>query len=130
MPARCFLWSKLHGAVITEANRDYQGSLAIDPELMALADIRPNERIDVYNLDNGERLTTYAIPGKSGEICLNGAAALKGKPGQKIIVAAYAWLDEDEAKAHVPRVVLLNEQNIPANAAKPAADATEEQAGN
>ena len=114
MAARCYLWGKLHGAVITACNREYQGSLSMDPELMRAADIRPFERIDVYNMDNGERLTTYAIEGAPGEIGLNGAAALKGSVGQRVIVACYAWLDENEARVHAPRVVLVDEHNAPA----------------
>ncbi len=113
MPARCYLWGKLHGATITAANREYQGSLSIDPALMRAADIRPFERIDVYNLDNGERLTTYAIAGAPEEIALNGAAALKGAVGQRVIVASYAWLSEEEARAHAPRVVLVKQDNTP-----------------
>lgn len=96
MPSRCFLSAKIHGAVITGGNVEYRGSLAVAPELLRAAGILPFERIDVYNLDNGERFTTYAIPGGPGEICLNGAAAHKGRPGQRVIVAAYAWLAAEE----------------------------------
>ena len=126
MSARCYLWGKLHGATITAANREYRGSLSIDPELMRAANIRPFERIDVYNMDNGERLTTYAIAGAPGEIGLNGAAALKGAVGQRVIVAAYAWLDDNEAKVHAPRVVLVDEHNAPAESVEyaPLGEAT------
>lgn len=108
---RSFLSAKIHGATITEANVDYQGSLSVDPELLREAGILPYERIDVYNLDNGERLSTYAIPGKPGEICLNGAAALKGRPGQRVIVAAYALLSEAELAVFRPRTVLVDRNN-------------------
>lgn len=108
---RSFLKSKIHGARITETNIDYQGSLSIDPEMMRLSGIVPYERVDVYNLDNGERLTTYAIEGRPGEICLNGAAALKGRVGQRIIIAAYAWLDEAEAEGFKPPIVLVGGEN-------------------
>ncbi len=111
MATRCFLRSKLHRATITEACVDYEGSISIDTELLELAGILPHERVDVLNVDNGERLTTYAIEGKKGEFCLNGAAARKGEPGQKIIVCSYTWLDEDEVKLHRPKVVLLGDGN-------------------
>ena len=110
---RCFLRAKLHNARVTGTDRDYMGSIALDPGLLALADIAPFERVDVYNVDNGERLTTYAIEGEPGQVCLNGAAALKAEPGQRVIVAAYAWLDEDQARAHRPRVVILGPGNVP-----------------
>ncbi|SKA71846.1 L-aspartate 1-decarboxylase [Paucidesulfovibrio gracilis DSM 16080] len=111
MPGRCFLNAKVHGATITRANPDYHGSLSVDTRLLEAAGILPYEQVDVYNLGNGERLTTYAIPGGPGEICLNGAAALRGEAGQKVIVAAYAWLDQDEIKNHAAHVVLVDEDN-------------------
>lgn len=111
MPTRCFLSAKLHGATITCANLEYQGSLSIDKRLMDAVGIMPFEQVDVYNLVNGERLTTYAIEGGPGEICLNGAAALKGKVGQRVIVATYAWLDEQEAAGHAPKVVMVGADN-------------------
>ena len=111
MPTRCFLSAKLHGATITCANLEYQGSLSIDKKLLDAAGIREFERVDVYNLVNGERLTTYAIAGGPGEICLNGAAALKGKIGQRVIIATYAWFDEEEANQHAPKVLILDENN-------------------
>lgn len=111
MASRCFLGSKIHGATITCANLEYRGSLSIDPALMEAVGILPYEQIDVYNLDNGERLTTYAIPGGPGEICLNGAAAHKGAVGQRIIIATYQWLDQDEARDHKPRVIVADCNN-------------------
>lgn len=111
MARRCFLNAKLHGVTITSANPDYHGSLSIDPELMGAVGILPYERIDVYNLDNGERLTTYAIPGAAGEICLNGAAAHRGKAGQRVIIATYAWLEDEEALRHHPRVGIADKRN-------------------
>lgn len=113
MAKRCLLRSKLHRATITEACLDYEGSISIDTDLLELAGILPYERVDVLNVDNGERLTTYAIEGKKGEFCLNGAAAHKGKPGQKIIVCTYTWLDDAEAILHRPNIVLLGEGNLP-----------------
>ncbi len=111
MAQRCFLSAKIHGATITCANLEYRGSLSIDTKLMKTVGILPYEQIDVYNLDNGERLTTYAIPGATGEICLNGAAAHKGEIGQRIIIATYTWLDENEALTRKPQVVIVDKNN-------------------
>ncbi len=84
---------------------------SIDVDLLEKAGILPYERVDVLNVDNGERLTTYAIEGGPGEFCLNGAAAHKGAAGQKIIICTYTWLDEDELGLHKPKVVLLGDGN-------------------
>ncbi|MBG0791168.1 MAG: aspartate 1-decarboxylase [Desulfovibrionaceae bacterium] len=111
MAQRCFLSAKIHGATISEANLEYRGSLSIDRTLMKTVGILPYEQVDVYNMDNGERLTTYAIPGEPGQICLNGAAAHKGEVGQRVIVATYMWLDENEAKTRRPRVVVAGKNN-------------------
>jgi len=108
---RCFLSAKIHGATITEANLEYRGSLSIDTKLMKTVGILPYEQIDCYNLDNGERLTTYAIPGGPGQICLNGAAAHKGEVGQRVIIASYMWLDESEARTRKPRVIVADANN-------------------
>lgn len=108
---RCFLSAKIHGATITCANLEYEGSLSIDTALLREAGILPCERVDVYNLDNGERLTTYAIPGEKGEICLNGAAAHKGRPGQRVIIATYAWLDPKDYPDFTPTVVMAGKDN-------------------
>ena len=111
MAQRCFLSAKIHGATSTEANLEYRGSLSIDRTLMKAVGILPYEQVDVYNLNNGERLTTYAIPGKPGQICLNGAAAHKGEVGQRVIIATYMWLDENEAKTRKPQVVIADKNN-------------------
>ena len=111
MAQRCFLSAKIHGVTITCANLEYRGSLSIDTVLMKQVGILPYEQVDVYNLDNGERLTTYAIPGGPGEICLNGAAAHKGEVGQRVIIATYMWLDENEARTRKPRVIVAGENN-------------------
>ena len=111
MAQRCFLSAKIHGVTITEANLEYRGSLSIDTKLMKTVGILPYEQVDVYNMDNGERLTTYAIPGEPGQICLNGAAAHKGEVGQRVIIATYMWLDENEAKTRKPRVVVAGKNN-------------------
>jgi len=111
MPMRCFLQAKIHRATITVANVDYMGSIAICPDLLEHSGILPNEQVDVYNLDNGNRLTTYAIKGRKGEIGLNGAAALQGEPGQRVIIAAYTWLDSSELDDHAPRLVFVDGSN-------------------
>lgn len=111
MAQRCFLSAKIHGATVTEANLEYRGSLSIDRVLMKAVGILPFEQVDVYNMDNGERLTTYAIPGEPGQICLNGAAAHKGEAGQRVIIATYAWLDGNEAETHRPLVAVAGKNN-------------------
>lgn len=111
MPVRTFLNAKLHGATLTEANVHYTGSIAVDGDLLARAGILPNEQVDVYNLDNGERLTTYAILGKPGEICLNGAAAHKGAVGQRVIIATYIGLEAHEIADHEPTVLIIGSGN-------------------
>lgn len=110
---RTLLKSKIHRATITEADLHYVGSLTLDPELMEAADLLPHERIEVYNVNNGERLATYAIPGErgKGQAVLNGAAARKASPGDLVIICSYAELDDAEARQHEPRVVFVDENN-------------------
>ncbi len=105
--------SKLHRVTITEANLNYVGSITIDEELMAAANILPNEQVQVVDNNNGARLVTYAIPGPagSGVICLNGSAARMVQPGDIAIIMTYATMSEEEAKTHVPTVVLVDAQN-------------------
>ncbi len=105
------LKSKIHRATVTEANLNYEGSISIDPKLCYLAQMRPYEQVDVYNCNNGERFTTYVILGKTGEICLNGAAARKVHPGDLVIIAAYATFDENEAATHEPKCVFVDDKN-------------------
>ena len=107
------LKAKLHRAVITCADLNYEGSLSIDKNLLEQSGIRPNERIFVYNVNNGERFETYAIEGEagSGTIQLNGAAARKGMAGDYIIIVAYCFCDDSEVENHIPKVVLLNPDN-------------------
>lgn len=104
---------KLHRACVTHAERDYEGSCAIDEELMALAGIREYEQIQIYNVTNGERLTTYAICAAPGSriISINGAAAHKAAPGDRIIICAYAAITEAQAATFKPRLVYLDERN-------------------
>jgi aspartate 1-decarboxylase len=105
--------SKIHRATVTDANLHYQGSVTIDPLLLAEADILENERVEVYDVTNGNRLATYAIPGApgKGEICLNGAAAHLVSRGDLVILATYAEYDEAEARQHRPKVVFVDENN-------------------
>ena len=107
------LKSKLHRATVTEADIDYEGSITIDEGLMEAADLLPHERVDIYDISNGERFSTYVIPGQrgSGIFCLNGAAARKVAPGDLIIVASYAMVDESEAANWKPKKVLLDKDN-------------------
>ena len=107
------LKAKLHGAWVTHAELDYEGSCAIDTLLLEAADIQEYEQIQIYNVTNGERLTTYTIlaePG-SGIISINGAAAHKAKPGDRIIICAYAGLDQRELAGFKPTLVYLDRQN-------------------
>ncbi len=116
---RMMLKSKIHRATITEANLAYEGSLTIDADLMEAANILPYEMVHVYNVTNGSRLTTYAIEGEagSGVICLNGAAARKGAPGDLVIITTYATYQAEEIKEHRPRVVMVDSGNRPKAAA-------------
>ena len=112
---RMMLKSKIHRATITEANLNYEGSLTIDANLLRLADILPYEMVHVYNINNGERFETYAIEGEagSGVMCLNGAAARKGHPGDLIIVTTFATYQAEELAKHTPKIVLVDERNRP-----------------
>ncbi len=110
---REFLKSKIHRAVITQADLHYEGSLTIDENLMDAAGIAKYEKIDVYNITNGNRFSTYAIPGErdSGIIGLNGAAARLGSIGDLIIIASYVHLAEEQIDDHEPILVLADEKN-------------------
>jgi aspartate 1-decarboxylase len=107
------LKSKIHRARITGGDLAYEGSLTIDRALMAKAGLQPNEKILVSNLDNANRFETYAIPGAagSGDIILNGAASYLGKPGERLTIMSFAWLDEAEARNWQPRVLVMGERN-------------------
>lgn len=107
------LKSKIHRATVTEANLEYMGSITVDESLMEAAHILPNERVQVVDNNNGSRLETYVIPGPkgSGVICLNGAAARLVQPGDTVIIMAYAWMDEAEARAYKPVVVMVDGKN-------------------
>ena len=107
------LSGKIHTATITLCEIDYEGSLAIDPELLEEAGILPYEKILVSNRNNGSRLETYAIPGERGsrDFCLNGPAARLGKVGDVVTIMAFSIIDEKECASHKPRVIVLNENN-------------------
>jgi aspartate 1-decarboxylase len=107
------LKSKIHRAVITEANLDYIGSLTLDEDLMDAAGLIENEKIQVVNVNNGERLETYIIKGArgSGTVCLNGPAARKGLTGDIVIVLSYAIMDAEEAKKFKPIIVFPKQGN-------------------
>ncbi len=110
---RIMFVGKIHRATITDADLNYEGSITIDENLMEKANMYENEKVCVWDIDNGNRLETYAIKGKrgSGIICLNGAAARKVSVGDKVIIASFAMMDEKEAKSHKPTVVLVDEKN-------------------
>jgi aspartate 1-decarboxylase len=101
--------SKIHRATVTDANVDYVGSIAIDTELMKRVGLLPNERVHVWNITNGSRIETYAIPAEpgSGMVCLNGAAAHHAALGDKVIIAAFCWTDEPED----PLMILVDDHN-------------------
>ena len=102
---------KIHRATVTDADLNYEGSVSIDPVLIQAAGLRPFERVEVLNINNGQRFTTYVIEGKPGEICLNGAAARLVHRGDLVIILAYASMTEDEADQHVPRLVFVDGDN-------------------
>lgn len=107
------LKGKIHRAVVTQAELDYVGSITIDEELMEASGIHEYEQVQVVDVDNGERLETYAITGErgSGVICLNGAAARLVQPGDRVIIMAYALMTPEEADVSLPRVVFVDEKN-------------------
>lgn len=110
---RTLMKSKIHRARVTAADLHYVGSITIDPDLMTAADLLPNEKVQVLDIDNGARLETYVIPGVagSGDMCLNGAAARLVQPGDLVIVVSYADFEDAEARVFEPTVVLVDEDN-------------------
>ena len=125
---RTFMRSKIHRALVTEADPDYMGSITLDPLLIEAAGLLNNEQVDIYNVSNGNRLTTYVLAGRrgSGQVCLNGAAALLCTPGDRVLIVAYAQMDEREAMLARSRTLLLGLKNrvrkviVRSNAALPA----------
>ena len=110
---RFLLKSKIHRATVTEANLDYEGSVTIDEELMRAANIIEYEQVHIYDVTNGNRIITYAMvgPAGSGVICINGAAAHKVHPGDKVILATYSLLSEAEQQGFKPQIVQVDERN-------------------
>ena len=108
--------SKIHRARVTGTELHYEGSLTLDPYLMERAAILPWEQIQVVNVNNGERLETYVIPGKesgNGEVVLNGPAARRGEVGDEVIIISYGHLEEAQARGYTPTVVRVDEKNRP-----------------
>jgi aspartate 1-decarboxylase len=110
---RILLRAKLHRVTVTHSELDYEGSVAIDARLLEAADIREYERIEVYNVRNGERFSTYAIRAEAGSgiISVNGAAAHKADPGDIVIICAFGELEESEVAKHKPRLVYVDANN-------------------
>ncbi len=104
---------KIHRATVTDSNLDYQGSITIDEGLLEKSGIVPFEQVDIYNITNGERFTTYAIvgPRDSGVICINGAAAHKAKKGDLVIIVSYAGFEDKELDGFTPKVVFVDQHN-------------------
>lgn len=110
---RKFLRSKIHHAIVTGSDIHYEGSIALDPDLMAAAGISEHEAIHVWNVNNGARFETYTITAAagSGEVSVNGGAARHVQPGDELILATFCWLDEAEAAEHKPQVLLVGADN-------------------
>ncbi|MBT5935257.1 aspartate 1-decarboxylase [Sulfurimonas sp.] len=107
------LYSKIHRATVTDANLNYVGSITIDEELLEASKMRVGQKVEILNINNGERFSTYIILGERGsrDICLNGAAARKVHKGDKVIIVAYATYDEKELENYEPKVVILDDNN-------------------
>ncbi|HPV14668.1 MAG TPA: aspartate 1-decarboxylase [Candidatus Cloacimonadota bacterium] len=112
---RYILLSKLHRGTVTECDINYNGSIKIDPDLLDAAGMRPFEKVEIFNVNNGERFSTYIIEGErgSGEIGINGAAARKAMVGDIVIIVNYGLMDDKEAAAHQPTIVVLDANNRP-----------------
>ena len=108
-----FLHSKIHRATITDSNLNYVGSITIDEDFLEKANIREWEKVEILDINNGERFQTYALKGVRGSksFCVNGAAARKVQTGDKIIIVTYAQMNEEEIKTHRPTVVQVGEDN-------------------
>ncbi|MTI68508.1 MAG: aspartate 1-decarboxylase [Firmicutes bacterium] len=104
---------KIHRATVTEADLNYVGSITIDENLMYASGIVENEKVQIVNLNNGKRLETYVIKGKrkSGDICLNGAAARLVQPGDKVIIISYCWINKNDLDTFKPKVVFVDDKN-------------------
>ena len=105
------LRTKIHRATVTGADLNYEGSISISPDLIKASGLLINERVDIYNCNNGARFSTYVIKGNKGEICLNGAAARHVQKGDLVIICSYCGMNFEDAKKHQPTVVFVNEKN-------------------
>ena len=108
---RVMLKSKIHRACVTDTNIDYEGSITIDRRLMEAADIIPYEQMQVLNINNGARFTTYAIEGEKGEICLNGPASRLVVKGDIVLVLAYCHIEDEQASSFTPKLVYVDGKN-------------------
>ena len=108
-----FLYSKIHRATVTDANLNYVGSITIDETLLKAANIKEWQKVEILDVNNGERFQTYVIKGKadSGQICLNGAAARKVQPGDKVIIVTYGYFEEADCSQHKPTIVIVDDNN-------------------
>lgn len=108
-----FLYSKIHRATVTDANLNYVGSITIDETLLKAANIKEWQKVEILDINNGERFQTYVIKGKadSGQICLNGAAARKVQPGDKVIIVTYGQFTQEEVKDHKPTIIIVDDNN-------------------
>ena len=108
-----FLYAKIHRATVTDANLNYVGSITIDKALLKASKIKVGQKVEILDINNGERFSTYVIEGEenSGVICLNGAAARKVQKGDKVIIVAYAILNEQESETFIPSIVHVDENN-------------------
>ncbi len=108
-----FLYSKIHRATVTDANLNYVGSITVDRNILEKANILEGQKVDILNINNGERFQTYVIAGEKGkkEFCLNGAAARKAQIGDKIIICSYALMPLEEAKNFKPTIVQIDDNN-------------------
>jgi aspartate 1-decarboxylase len=105
------LKSKIHRAVVTSSDLNYEGSIAIDKQLIKAANLNKFEKVEIYNINNGERFATYVIEGKKGEVSLNGAAARLVQKGDLVIIACYTQVEEKEIKTFNPKIVMVDEKN-------------------
>ena len=112
---RTMLRSKIHRATVTGANLHYEGSVTIDADLMTRADILPHQEVTIWNVTNGERFSTYALPGRpgSGVVCINGAAAHKARQGDLVIIATFGSMTDAEARRWRPAIVFVDARNRP-----------------
>ncbi|WP_276781703.1 aspartate 1-decarboxylase [Actinomyces gerencseriae] len=110
---RTMMTSKIHRATVTQSDLDYVGSITVDADLLDAADLLPGERVDICDCTNGNRLSTYVIPGErgTGQVCVNGAAAHLVSPGDLVILIAYSQLDESRARTYLPHVVFVDGSN-------------------